>query len=273
VSNDPFVTGTGDAAHAYLDGAAEGWASHPEWMDYLDPTSPCHGLKLIERDLYLHHWASYLGTGQRVLELGCGIGRLTHPLLDRGATVHAIDADLLSLQRNAWYAAGRAGQLDLIWSGLARSPAVEVDLIVSTEVLCYVPDAQSVLNDAVQRLRPGGVVLLSVEGRWGWAVSEDAPENALVEAVDGTGVIDLPGERWVRTYTEDDLRQLLEGAGLQVEQIVATHYVLDGPLEGTQPDILTLRELLQTEERCRNHPVWRPLNRIWTAAARRPKES
>lgn len=266
---DDFVGGTGDPEHAYVDGALDGWENHPEWMDYLDPTSPCHGLKLIERDLYLHHWAHWL-SADRVLDLGCGIGRMTHAFLDRGAAVHGVDADLQSLQRCAWYAAGRSGALDLHWQGVHTLPDETFDLIVSAEVLCYVPEAENALRNAVSRLRSGGTVLLSLEARWGWAVSEDAPEGALNEAVEGTGIIDLPGERWVRTYDRDDVAALFEACGLQTEAIVATHYILDGPLEGTQPGVLTLRHMLQTEEKCRNHPVWAPLNRIWTAVATKP---
>ena len=32
-----------------------------------------------------------------------------------------------------------------------------------------------------------------------------------------------------------------------------------------------LEALLDVEEACRAHPVWRPLNRIWTAVAVKPR--
>ena len=90
------------------------------------------------------------------------------------------------------------------------------------------------------------------------------------EALDGTGVIDLPGDRWVRTYEEADVVQLLEDAGLAVEQVVATHYMTDGPLERCAPESLDLAAILRWEETCRGHRIWGPLNRAWTFTARRP---
>src|SRR5688572_16263150 len=70
---DPFVAGSGDAAHAYLDGAKRAWGEHPEWMDFLDEDSPVFDLKRAERDLYLHWWKPFLGRRGTALDVGCGI--------------------------------------------------------------------------------------------------------------------------------------------------------------------------------------------------------
>ena len=106
-AGDGFVHGRGDAAHAYLDAAREAWRSEAEWMDFLDLDSPAYDLKMAERDLYLSHWNPFLGGAERILDVGCGIGRFTTEFLDRGATVWGVDADLESLVRCAWHAAYR----------------------------------------------------------------------------------------------------------------------------------------------------------------------
>lgn len=255
--------------HTYLDEALEAWTENPEWMDFLALDSPANDLKRASRDVYLHHWAEYLDA-ERVLDVGCGIGRLTHPFLDRGATVIGVDADLGSLQRCAWYAARRAGRLDLHWTSTSALPIIEpVDVIVACESLCYVPDLESVLPSLLRRLKSGGAFLLSMEAEFGWAVAPDAPSDALDFALSGE-TVDAPGDRWVRTLGRDALQKLLENAGFLVEDIVATHYLVDGPLEAVMPSASSLEELLAAEELCRQHPVWAPLNRIWTAVARRP---
>jgi SAM-dependent methyltransferase len=266
--DDAWVRQTGTEAHAYLDGARDGWTDHPEHMDFLDPRSPVHGLKRLERELYLHHWAPWLDAGT-VLDVGAGIGRFTSSFLDRGATVHAVDADLESLRRLVWHAAGRPGNLDVHWTSVHTLPEVEVDLAVAAEVLCYVPDVVPALRGVASRVKPGGTVLLSLEARWGWATAQDAPADAVEAALGGDGVVSVPGDRWVRTYEEVDVVSLLRAAGLVPIDVVPSHWIPDGPLEDVAPEGLRLDALIALEERCRTHPIWGPLNRLWLAAARR----
>lgn len=268
---DPWIQRDGSPGHAYLEGARQGWSDYPEWMDFLDEGSPGFELKWAERDLYWHWWSRQLSGAKRVLDLGCGVGRFALPLLDQGVEVWGVDADLESLRRLAWRAPGRRGSLDLYWtSATALPPTPSFDTILAVEMLCYTPDAAPVVAELATRLEPGGALLGSVEGRWGWATAQDAPPGAIQEALDGTGVIDLPGDRWVRTYEEADVVQLLEDAGLAVEQVVATHYMTDGPLERCAPESLDLAAILRWEETCRGHRIWGPLNRAWTFTARRP---
>lgn len=266
--DDNWVSGTNDAEHAYLDGARAGWSEHPEFMDFLDEDSPVHALKRMERDLYLSRWGRWLPDdlqGQTVLDAGAGIGRFTCALLDRGATVFALDADLESLRRLVWHAAGRRGKLDVFWSSLHRPPEIAADLILAAEVLCYVPDAVGALAALVSRGTPGARVLLSVEARYGWAAAQDAPQGAIEAALGGSGVLDLPGDRWVATYTREQLESLMQAAGLHVLDVCASHWLPDGPLEDTMPDAITLEQLLDLEARCASHPVWAPLHRLWLA--------
>lgn len=268
--DDPWVRGTGEAGHAYLDGARQGWVDHPEYMDFLDLGSPVAPLKRLERDLCLHHWGPVLAGAGSVLDVGAGIGRFTHPQLDRGAVVHAVDADLESLRRLVWHAAGREGRIDVHWSSVHRLPEVTVEAAIAAEVLCYVPDAVGALTGIRERVQPGGAVVVSVEARWGWAAAQDAPTGGIYTALEGDGVVDLAGDRWVRTYERADVEALLAAAGLEVERIVASHWMPDGPLEDAMPAEVTLEQLLALEERCRAHPVWGPLNRLWLAVGRVP---
>lgn len=270
---DPWLLQREGPAAAYLDAAERQWTAHPEYMDFLAMDSPVFDLKRAERDLYLHHWGPWL-RATRVLDVGCGIGRMSLPFLDRGATVVGVDGDLQSLRCFAGHAAGRAGRLDLRWTSASALPEEgDFDVIIACEVLCYLPEAAAALRAMAERLRPGGALLLSWEAPYGWATAEDAPADAIEQALRGAGVIDLPGDRWVRTVTEVELRALLTDAGLEVGDVAPTHYTIDGPLERCLGDELSLEALLQTEAACRAHPVWRPLNRIWTAVAHRPRQA
>jgi len=268
-ADDPWVQGTGDPDHAYLDGARGGWIDHPEYMDFLDPTSPVHDLKRAEADLVMHHWGAHLDAA-RVLDVGCGIGRFGLRWLDRGATVYGADPDLESLRRFAWHAADHDGAIDLFWCSVHHLPEVRVDLAVASEVLCYVPEAASALRAIASRVTPGGHVLLSLEARWGWAAAQDAPAQTIAAALGGDGIVAVAGERWVQTYDEDAVRSLIAAANLELVALTPSHWIPDGPLEDAGPASLSLQELVALEAQCQAHPVWGPLHRLWLVTARVP---
>lgn len=255
-------------AHDNLVGQHRYWLEHPDWMDQLDPHSPVFRTKQAERALYLDRWAPHLPGGARVLDLGGGVGRFMAWLLGQGCTVELVDPDLRSLWR-AVSAAGRigGGALDVHWStGEALPPLAPVDTVLAVEVLCYAEDPALVLRNIAGALRPGGVLLASVEARWGWAMSTDAASGS-VHAFLGDGVVHVPGDRWVRTFDRQDFADLL-GECFEVESLVPTHYACSGPFElaSGEPDVADLRRL---EAQLAAHPVSAPLNRAWTAIARR----
>ncbi len=266
----PEIHDGGDVPPGPLDnlaGAVRYWAEHPEWMDFLAPSAPNHHDKLVERAIYLERWLRFLPPGLRVLDLGGGVGRFTTWLLERDSDVELVDPDLRSLWRAVSAAAGGPGRLDVHWSTGERLPDLPAfDAAIACEVLCYVEDPERVLQRLHDSLRPGGVLLGSVEARYGWAMADDVHEGTL-DAFFGDGIVHMPGDRWVRTFTEDDLRALLEGWDLL--ELWPTHYAHSGPFELAAGE-LDVDEALALEERLRRHPVSAGLNRAWAFVARRP---
>jgi SAM-dependent methyltransferase len=248
-----------------LVGAVAGWHDYPDHMDWLDPASPIHRAKLLERAMYLERWERHVPRGARVLDLGGNIGRFTQWCLDRGCEVELVDPDLRGLRRAVAHAAGRPGRLDVHWSTGEQLPAIApVDVVIAAEVLCYVEDPAAVLANLRSVLRPGGPLLVSVEARWGWPLAYDVPARTL-DAVLDDGVLHVPGDRWVRTLDEQGFRALLDG--WTVEECHPTHYIASGPFDDAAGE-LGLRDVLAYETRLRAHPVLRHLNRCWTAVAR-----
>ena len=247
-----------------LVGIRRWWFEHPDWMDFLTPGHPGHEDKLLERDLYLDHWAKYIPPGCRVLDLGGGIGRFTQWCMDRGCSVELVDPDLRSLWVAVGHAGGRSGRLDVHWSTGDRVPEMApVDVVIASEVLCYVPDPAKVLKAATSCLKPGGVVLASVEARYGWALGPDVSEGSL-GALFGDGVVHVEGDRWVQTFSEDEFGALFSDLDLLL--LEPSHYVLSGPFEAAAGniDVDTLRYF---ENRLKTDPITRPLNRAWMAVA------
>lgn len=259
-------------AFANLIGAAGAWAQWPEGMDFLDPQSPIHAQKVLERDLYLRRWGRWLDglAGARILDLGCGIGRFALPMLARGCEVELVDPDPESLRRAVLHAARQgAGRLDAHWTtGEALPELAPVGAVIAAEVLCYVEDPAAILDRLARLLEPSGLLLLSVEARWGWGLSLDAP--AAADQWLGSDRLHLAGDRSVQTYSEASLRALL--AGWEILDLQPTHYTWSGPFELLARDLATpadLDALIGLEERLRNHPISAPLHRAWTAVARR----
>lgn len=251
-----------------LVGAVRARGEHPEWLDFLAPDAPNFGAKRLERDLYLAHWRRFIGAPGRAMDIGGGIGRFTLPLLEQGWDVELVDPDLWALRRALHHAAGLPGRIDLHWSTGERLPELrDLDLALAAEVLCYAEDPERVVAAVHDRLRPGGVLLASVEARWGWALSCDVAPGTLQALMQGP-VVHVPGDRWVRTFEAEDLRTLL--SQFELLALVPTHYVPSGPFESAA-GALTLPELLRWEDALRSHPKTAHLHRAWTAVARRKK--
>ncbi|MBM4391307.1 MAG: class I SAM-dependent methyltransferase [Deltaproteobacteria bacterium] len=253
------------ATRTNLQGAAEAWAECPEVMDFLVPTSPAHRLKLLERDLYLSRWASHVPPGARVLDAGGGIGRFATWCLDRGCTVDLVDPDPRSLEAARRHGAAHGERLRTHEAPAEALPDLApVDVIIACELLCYVDDPARVLGHFRRLLRPGGVLLASVEAPYGWAMSVDAPAG-FVDALFGAGILAVPGDRYVRTYDASRFRDLL--AEWVIDDLWYTHYVLSGPFEGVSGDV-DLPRLLELEARFRAHPVLAELGRAVAVVAR-----
>lgn len=250
---------------ANLAGAYVAWRDWPAHMDFLDPESPARLIKELERALYLDRWERWIPPGARVLDLGGGIGRFTTWCLDRGCEVELVDPDLRSLWRALAHAVDRPGRLDLHWAtGETLPELAPVDVIVAAEVLCYAEDPARVLHQLRRVLRPGGTLLFSVEARFGWAAAMDAPARSL-DALFGDGVVSVPGDRWVRTYTREMVEAQLEG--WEILELLPSHYIPSGPFEDAA-GLLEPAELVAAEARFRTHPVLAALNRAWMGVAR-----
>ena len=244
-------------------------------MAFLEPSSPIHRDKLLERALYLDLWAPHLpapladGARRRVLDLGGGIGRFTTWFLQQGWAVELVDPDLRSLWRAVSHAAsaGGPGALDVHWStGERLPPLASVDVAVLCEVLCYMEDPARALKKVARTLKPGGVLLASVEARWGWAMAADAHPRTIEGLF--TGVVHVPGDVWVQTYTEEAFRALL-APHFELVTLQASHFAFSGPFElASGIASLSVPAALELEARLRAHPVAGKLNRAWMAVAR-----
>lgn len=249
-----------------LTGMIRYWQDNPEWMNMLDPQSPVYEDKKVEQALYLDFWGTFLQPHMRVLDLGGGVGRMTQWALAQDCEVELVDPDLRSLWRALSMAVGKKGKIDLHWTTGEKLPEISpVDLVIACEVLNYVENPEQIIDNIQAVLKPEGYLLLSVEARWGWAMSTDVATGSL-DAFFETGVVHVPGDRWVRTYMKSDLEKLL--SGFTIVKIQPSHYCFSGPFEMVT-GYLPPNEAIEMEQKFRDHPVASNLNRAWMVIAQK----
>jgi SAM-dependent methyltransferase len=104
-----------------------------------------------------------IGTGQRVLEVGCGSGVFLRAAADRGADVAGLDASaaLIELARI------RVPEADLRVGDLQFLPYPDdsFDIVAGFNSFFFADDMVAALREAGRVARPGGSVLIQVWGR------------------------------------------------------------------------------------------------------------
>jgi ubiquinone/menaquinone biosynthesis C-methylase UbiE len=111
--------------------------------------------------------------GLRLLDLGCGDGRLSLQFLPAAAQVTLVDlsAAMLALARQA-IPAGHAGRVELVQSALEDyTPGCEYDVVLCVGVLAHVPGVAAAVRQVAGLATPGGRVILQLTDCDTWSGS------------------------------------------------------------------------------------------------------
>ncbi|MET8445745.1 class I SAM-dependent methyltransferase [Streptomyces sp. NPDC005209] len=176
--------------------------------------------------------AAAVPPGAHILELGSGVGRMTHPLLERGFTVTAVDesAEMLARVRGARTIRGPIEDLDL---------GETFDVVMLASFLVHTGDVEvrrGLLRTCARHVAEGGCVLIQREG-------EDYHSNVPRERVDPSGFTiriastepvgdgvnsvraeyEFPDAAWTHTFlarplTKEQFEEALAEAGLEVDE-------------------------------------------------------
>lgn len=172
------------------------WGSAPELV----------GPRHLYRVRRLRGWLAQAVPSGHVLDAGCGAGALTELLARRGYRVTAVDAseEFVAYVRRRMERAGLADRVEVRQVDLEHAdlPTEAYDGAVCGEVLEHLADDAGALGAVARGLKVGGALALTVPAgpeRYDWL------------------------DRWAgheRRYDEEGLRDLLHGAGLEVEALV-----------------------------------------------------
>jgi trans-aconitate methyltransferase len=100
--------------------------------------------------------------GERILDIGCGTGHLTHLIAQAGARVIGIDNSASMIQR------AQAAYPDLDFRVMSATDfhfPTPFDAVFSNAALHWVLDKESAVDHIAQALRPGGRLVLEMGGK------------------------------------------------------------------------------------------------------------
>ena len=142
-----------------------------QWRDVYEQDGVEGAIYRKRLDIVLR-WIEELAipTGQKVLEIGCGAGRCTVALAQRGYLIHAMDSVEGMLNSTQEHAI-EAGVSSSVTTSLGDAhnlpfPDRSFGLVLAIGVIPYLQFPQKGLSEMARVLRPGGFVLVTAGNRW-----------------------------------------------------------------------------------------------------------
>ena len=183
------------------------------------------------------------GQGKTVVEIGCGTGGNLR-FLSAGYRVMGVDMSPDAVE----YARERVdGEIFLgDFREMLADRWQEIDAVLLPDLLEHVPDDRSFLADIVARLRPGGVVLITVPGHpFLWSRHDKILGH-------------------LRRYTADEFRRLWKGLGMD-EAFVSPFNCLLFPLIALLRMVRTGPDSTESDLKLPSPPVNRLLYGVFAA--------
>lgn len=188
-----------------------------EWWDPKGSSAMLHRLNPVRlgflRTAIDAHWGTDSRAirplaGKAALDVGCGAGLLCEPLARLGAAVTGVDAAQENVAAAAAHAAGGGLAIDYRCGDVAALGLSGFDLVTSMEVIEHVADKAAFIAALAGALAPGGLMVLSTPNRTARS------KLLMVEAAERIGMVPRGTHHWDDFVTPDELRELLETAGL-----------------------------------------------------------
>ncbi len=210
----------------FFSGLAREWWNPSGPMASLHQVNPVR-LEFIRAAVDLHWGMDPLGTrpleGRSALDIGCGAGLACEPLARLGAQVTGVDASAENVSVASIHAEGSGLDIRYMAGEVAGLDIGRFDLVTCLEVIEHVADKSAFLADVVERLAPGGLLILSTPNRTA------ASRLLLVGAAEAVGYVPKGTHHWDDFVTPEELGQMLEDRGLEV---IARRGIAFSPAKG-----------------------------------------
>ncbi len=142
-----------------------------EWKDVYEQESVEGAIYRKRLDIVLR-WIDELAipTGEKVLEIGCGAGRCTVAMAQRGYVIHAMDS-VEGMVNSTQEHASEAGVSSSVTTSRGDAHNLpfrdgSFGLVLAMGVIPYLQFPQKGLSEMARVLRPGGFLLVTAGNRW-----------------------------------------------------------------------------------------------------------
>ena len=174
-------------------------------------------------DHLLEALGARIGPEDAVLDIGCGVGRLTRPLAARARRVAAIDvsSEMLAEARRLNAHLDAVEWLHGDGESLRPVPDASIDACISHVVFRHIPDPAITLGyvrDMGRVLRPGGIAAFEFSNDPEPHRRRGAVARMRLAAVAGRAPRGITDDAWLGSFVDlDDLRRAARDGGLELD--------------------------------------------------------
>ncbi len=253
------------------------WKAYPSVLDFLDKNSENYELKNFEKEIYLDIIQPFLNRmpkSSTIIDAGGGIGRFAIHLAKERHNVHLVDSSKTALKKALRHFRDECLTGFNLYltdaANLSMFPDNIFDAALAIELICYSDKPKKVLKELVRVTKKKGLIIVSVEGKYGGMLSDSSASLGKVPGIMRNNFLYIKNHLYVHYYTPTSLKKLLEENGIKIMGIFGSHYIADGIFHKLI-DIEKLgdenykKEIVRLERLCRRDPILNNFARAWVA--------
>lgn len=137
------------------------------WADYIEDSQSRSSSAMATAESFIK--LAGISQGSRILDLGCGHGRITELLVERVPNLDLVGVDMTPHLLDSFVVeSGTNGaRINLMLGDITRLPFgdADFDVAISSRVFQYLPDPLAGVREAVRVLKPGGVLAIAIPNK------------------------------------------------------------------------------------------------------------